>query len=46
VFAADTDRRDAVPLAEREEPAGSAAWAKRARGLQSRLIEGWAGFSG
>jgi D-alanyl-D-alanine carboxypeptidase/D-alanyl-D-alanine-endopeptidase (penicillin-binding protein 4) len=46
VFAADTARRDAVPLAEREEPAGSAAWAKRARNLQSRLIEGWAGFSG
>jgi D-alanyl-D-alanine carboxypeptidase/D-alanyl-D-alanine-endopeptidase (penicillin-binding protein 4) len=46
IYAADAARRDAVPLAEREQPAGGASWAKRARSLQSRLIEGWAGVSG
>jgi len=46
VFAADSARRDAVPLSEREQPAGGTAWARRARSLQSRLIEGWAGVSG
>jgi D-alanyl-D-alanine carboxypeptidase/D-alanyl-D-alanine-endopeptidase (penicillin-binding protein 4) len=46
IHAADSARRDAVPLAEREQPAGAAAWARRARSLQSRLIEGWAGVSG
>jgi len=46
IYAADSARRDAVPLSEREQPAGGAAWAKRARSLQSRLIEGWAGNRG
>ncbi len=46
IYAADVARRDAVPMAEREEPAGGAAWARRARILQSRLIEQWAGVSG
>ena len=46
IYAADSARRDAVPLSEREQPAGGAAWAKRARSVQSRLIEGWAGISG
>ena len=46
IYAADVARRDAVPMAEREEPAGGVAWARRARILQSRLIAHWAGVSG
>jgi D-alanyl-D-alanine carboxypeptidase/D-alanyl-D-alanine-endopeptidase (penicillin-binding protein 4) len=46
IYAADTARRDAVPMDMREEPPGGAAWLRRARILQSQLIEGWAGVSG
>ena len=46
IYAADTARRDAVPMDQREQPPGGSAWAKRARSLQSRLIEGWAGVGG
>jgi serine-type D-Ala-D-Ala carboxypeptidase/endopeptidase (penicillin-binding protein 4) len=44
VFCADTARRDALPLAERELPEGGKAWVKRARRLQGRLITRWAGL--
>jgi D-alanyl-D-alanine carboxypeptidase/D-alanyl-D-alanine-endopeptidase (penicillin-binding protein 4) len=46
IYAADTARRDAVPMDMREEPPGGVAWTKRARMLQSQLIEGWAGVTG
>ena len=46
IYAADTARRDAVPMAAREDPPGGAAWVRRARVLQSQLIESWAGVSG
>jgi D-alanyl-D-alanine carboxypeptidase/D-alanyl-D-alanine-endopeptidase (penicillin-binding protein 4) len=46
IYAADVPRRDAVPVDLREEPPGSVAWAKRARILQSRLIENWVGPAG
>ncbi len=46
ILAADPARRAAVPAAEREEPPGAVAWARRARAMQSRLIEHWAGSAG
>ena len=46
IYAADTARRDAVPMDQREQPPGGTAWSRRARGMQSRLIEGWAGVGG
>lgn len=42
IFSGDPARRDAVPVALREGPDGSAAWTKRARRLQGRLISRWA----
>ncbi len=43
IFSADVARREAVPMAEREEPAGQATWVGRAHLLQARLISRWAG---
>ena len=44
IFSADPARREAVPMAEREEPAGEKAWVGRAHVLQARLIARWAGM--
>ncbi len=44
IFCADTKRRDGLPMAERERPAGSRAWIGRARAMQGRLISRWAGL--
>lgn len=41
-FSADTERRDAIPPAERERPPGTRAWARRSRQLQKELIRDWA----
>jgi serine-type D-Ala-D-Ala carboxypeptidase/endopeptidase (penicillin-binding protein 4) len=43
IFTGDPARRDAVPVGEREEPAGAKAWNGRARRLQGQLINRWAG---
>ncbi len=43
IFSGDPDRRDAVPVALREDPDGAGAWNKRARRLQGQLISRWAG---
>jgi D-alanyl-D-alanine carboxypeptidase/D-alanyl-D-alanine-endopeptidase (penicillin-binding protein 4) len=43
IFSGDPARRDAVPVALREEPAGATAWNKRARRLQGQLVNRWAG---
>jgi serine-type D-Ala-D-Ala carboxypeptidase/endopeptidase (penicillin-binding protein 4) len=42
IFSGDPERRDAVPVALREEPEGAGAWTKRARRLQGQLINRWA----
>jgi D-alanyl-D-alanine carboxypeptidase/D-alanyl-D-alanine-endopeptidase (penicillin-binding protein 4) len=42
IFSGDPERRDAVPVALREEPEGSSAWTKRARRLQGQLVNRWA----
>ena len=42
IFTGDPARRDAVPVALREEPEGGKAWTKRARRLQGQLINRWA----
>ena len=42
IIAADPPRRAAVPMDDREKPAGGKAWARRARHLQQLLIRGWA----
>ncbi|MEO6300832.1 MAG: D-alanyl-D-alanine carboxypeptidase/D-alanyl-D-alanine-endopeptidase [Paracoccaceae bacterium] len=42
IFSADPARREAVPMAQREEPAGENAWVGRAHLLQARLIRRWA----
>jgi D-alanyl-D-alanine carboxypeptidase/D-alanyl-D-alanine-endopeptidase (penicillin-binding protein 4) len=41
IFAADPDRRAAIPMQEREDPKGGSAWSKRARRLQGQLISQW-----
>jgi D-alanyl-D-alanine carboxypeptidase/D-alanyl-D-alanine-endopeptidase (penicillin-binding protein 4) len=43
IFSADTARRDALPMAEREQPQGGPQWTRRARDMQARLITHWAG---
>ena len=42
IFSGDPERRDAVPVALREDPEGAGAWTKRARRLQGQLINRWA----
>lgn len=42
IFSGDPDRRDAVPVALREEPEGAKAWTGRARRLQGQLVSRWA----
>lgn len=42
IFTGDPERRDAVPVALREEPQGASSWTKRARRLQGQLINRWA----
>lgn len=42
IFAADTDRRDAIPPAQRERPDGARNWAGRARQLQRDVLTSWA----
>lgn len=41
IFSADEARRAAIPVEDREEPAGLSGWLKRARGLQGKLIHRW-----
>jgi len=41
IFCADSPRRAAVPLTDRESPPGGAAWTRRARTLQWALLERW-----
>lgn len=41
IYAADVPRRDALAPGDREQPPGGSAWARRARMLQSQLIERW-----
>lgn len=42
IFAADTARRAALPLDQREDPAGGSAWAARARRMQKQMLAAWA----
>ena len=44
IFCADPDRRDRIPMAQREQPEGGKAWTKRARRLQGQFISRWAGL--
>jgi len=44
VFTADLPRRAAVPVEQREDPEGDAAWVKRARRLHGQLLHRWAGM--
>ncbi|WP_137111141.1 D-alanyl-D-alanine carboxypeptidase/D-alanyl-D-alanine-endopeptidase [Rhodobacter sp. SY28-1] len=46
IFSGDPERRDAVPVALREDAEGASAWTKRARRLQGQLISRWAGAYG
>lgn len=41
IFTADLERRDAIPVEQRERPDGSRAWAQRSRNLQKQLIDRW-----
>jgi D-alanyl-D-alanine carboxypeptidase/D-alanyl-D-alanine-endopeptidase (penicillin-binding protein 4) len=41
ILSADVPRRAAIPVAERERPAGARSWERTARGLQRRLLAGW-----
>ena len=42
IFSGDVARREAVPVAQREDPEGAGPWIKRARRMQGQLIAGWA----
>ncbi|PQO24322.1 D-alanyl-D-alanine carboxypeptidase/D-alanyl-D-alanine-endopeptidase [Rhodobacteraceae bacterium WD3A24] len=44
VFAANMERRAALPDAHAERPPGGRAWLGRARGLQMDMIERWGGM--
>ncbi|MDT8856898.1 D-alanyl-D-alanine carboxypeptidase/D-alanyl-D-alanine-endopeptidase [Paracoccaceae bacterium Fryx2] len=44
VFASDLARRGRLDLAEREQPPGGEDWTRRARQLQARLLDRWAGL--
>lgn len=44
IFTGDTDRRDAVPIAAREDAPGAKGWISRSRLLQGQLISRWAGL--
>lgn len=44
VFTGDLPRRAAVPIEQREDPEGDAAWVKRARRLHGQLLHRWAGL--
>ncbi len=41
IFAADLDRRAAIPVADRERPAGASGWNARARRVHGGLIDRW-----
>lgn len=41
IFCADTGRRDALPMAQRERPEGGRAWTVRARTLEQQLLARW-----
>lgn len=41
VFTGDLPRREAVPIAERENPKGDHAWVARARRLHGQLLHRW-----
>ncbi len=42
IFTADTARRDAIPIEQRERPNGARGWAGRSRTLQKKLLSRWA----
>ncbi len=42
VFSADVPRREALAMADREQPEGGVGWTKRARTLQAQLVRRWA----
>lgn len=42
IFSGDPERRDAVPVSQREGPEGAKSWSGRARRLQGQLISRWA----
>ena len=44
IFAADVARREAVPIAQRDQPKGNKAWVGRAHRLQGQLLHRWAGL--
>lgn len=43
IFSGDIARRQAVPVAQREDPEGAGPWVKRARRMQGQMIRVWAG---
>lgn len=42
IFTSDEDRRDAIPVSQRERPEGARSWASRSRRLQRDLLLRWA----
>lgn len=44
IFSADPARREAVPIAQREQPPGEHGWVGRAHVMQAGLIARWAGM--
>lgn len=42
ILTADKERRDSIPVEQRERPPGSRSWANRSRRLQRALLSDWA----
>lgn len=42
IFSADTARREAIPVAQREQPPGERTWVAHARVMQAGLLRHWA----
>lgn len=41
IFAADLDRRNAIPMAQRERPVGARTWSGHARRQEKNLLRNW-----
>ena len=43
ILSADIQRRDRLPMSQRENPKGGKHWIRRARNMQNSLVRSWAG---
>lgn len=41
IFAADLERRNSIPMAQRERPSGARTWSRKARAQEQNLLRHW-----